>query len=186
MIKICLEIKVSIYLSLIATALLWCNLSQCFVCLFKFSLWFLVTVYIFANLPETKPKQVYNRDSVKIDEFLLKDPGDINAKQMRVLLPAMLQKINYPDKDVTKTKIKGLWEPAHKPSDYPANLPFKDPNNGLLYHKYWYIIYISVLSVSHVIHIDIFRSICQTSKTTTWAYWKLCCKIQQTLFPSWL
>jgi len=67
---------------------------------------------------------------VRIDEFLGKDTEEINAKQMRVLLPAMFQKLQYPDKDVTNTKVKGLWEKGNRPGDFPQDVEFQDPNNG--------------------------------------------------------
>jgi len=73
---------------------------------------------------------MYNRGNVEIKRFLYKDASEINAKQYRVLLPAMCQKLTHPDKDVKRSKIKGLWEQHNKPDDFPADLPFRDPNNG--------------------------------------------------------
>ena len=70
---------------------------------------------------------------MRIEHFLIKNPDDINAKQMRVLLPAMFQKLQYPDKDVSRTKVKGLWDESKRPGDFPEDVPFHDPNNGLLH-----------------------------------------------------
>ena len=86
-------------------------------------------------LTERHKPQNFNRSNVHIEDYILRQPEDINAKEMRVLIPAMFQKQLHPDKETTKTKVKGLWEPGNKPLDFPRDVDFKDPNNCKLVLK---------------------------------------------------
>lgn len=54
---------------------------------------------------------------------------DVSVKDMRHIIPLLLMEV-YCDKYGSYTKkVKGLWE--NRPCDWPANVPFVDPNNKL-------------------------------------------------------
>jgi len=73
---------------------------------------------------ELKPLE----DMSEVNEIIKNEVKHIPVKRLRSIIPRLRVACYYSEEDICgKKKVKNLW--STRPQDWPAHVPFKDPNN---------------------------------------------------------
>ena len=82
-----------------------------------------------ASAVQSEEKDVY-LDVSEVEAIMSKPDHKITVRILRRILSIMMVILYKTDTEIAnKRKMKSLWD--RRPEDWPANVPFKDPNNGV-------------------------------------------------------